>query len=476
MKKGLLISCALVTASGCAFKGDVQRMGVDFNSTVANTANELTLLNVLRAKDYHPLHFTSFSAVRGKIQVTGGATLGGTIQGAARKVSESLAGEEATVGREVARGVETITPGLSAELATGPDFDVAVYDTQEFYQGITSSVPTETVAHLLYQGWPSDLLSYLLVQRVNFRTAEDIEDHAIDPATNKKRILVPKGTLVQWIETAPHDEKGSALFENFIRCYEMSPVLEGGKPTTLVPVSRLAQLKLEDLKLLDGKTLDLSQAVSASAAEDAKALVQRPEDAEDRLRIFPVSENGGLPCRDPKVLPGFVIQTRPGPTPDGERKAGGEEHSVPVTTATLGLEPNSDVNRMLRAAGRPPLTSTTVNVEFVFRSVEGAFQFLGDYIRTADDIADGRSKSVLYRVDANDEHKQGRTLFELAEGRSGGKVLVGARHLGRNYFVVADAAETHKPTMQVLALLQQLVNLQKKSTDKPTTQSVRLLD
>jgi hypothetical protein len=112
-------------------------------------------------------------------------------------------------------------------------------------------------------------------------------------------------------------------------------------------------------------------------------------------------------------------------------------------------------------------------VEFVFRSVQGVFDFLGDYIRTDDD-----SGGVPYWVERKAK-TDGSRIFDVAETRpSGALVLASARHLGRTYYVLKNDRddEGYRYTMRVIGLLQQLINLQKKATDKPSTQSVRVLN
>jgi hypothetical protein len=468
MKKWLLLSCALVTASGCAFRGDVHRMGVDFNSTIAKTANELTLLNVLRAKDHHPLHFTSYSAVRGKIHLTGGATVGSTIQGNA--TTDTTKGTEFT--RQIVEGVESFTPGLSTEISTGPDFDVAVYDTQEFYQGITTSFPPETIAHLLYQGWRSDLLSYLLVERVNFTLENDIY-HTV---AGKQEILFPKGTIVRSIETLPHDRDQAEQFDQIVRCYELSPVAEPAKATDLAPASRLGkELKLEDLHLLDGKALDLSGTLGADPASD-KAIIQRPGKPKDRLTVFPYDEEHAPVCAGAAKTPLFAQALfGKGRARRDDKSRDLDEHSTPVTLGTYTIPETSRIGKALKATGNS--LTQSVNMEFTFRSVQGVFDFLGDYLRTDDDggLLDAQGNLKLYAVERS-AGSRGKRIFDVTEDPAGRRVLVAARHLGKPYYIVADSDENYAQSLRVLALLQQLVNLQKKASDKPATQSVRLLN
>lgn len=487
MKKWLLMSCAFIAGSGCAFKGDVHRMGVDYNSTIANTANDLTLLNVIRAKDYVPLHFTSLGAIRGKIGLNAGTSVGSTVQGDATTTTNSAADGLSTV---VAEGVESLTPGLSASLNTGPDFDIAVHDTQEFYQGISTAVPAETIAHFLYQGARSDFISFLLVQRVNFTAHEDFSTTDAEG----KPVEYKKGEVIHSIDTSPH-APSAAEFAKLIRCFELSPVAEKGAPVSLATAARLDKVELKDLALLDGKKLDLAGgAMTRQGDADSKVMIQRVGESSDSLKLFLYDEadpdacalstrfkieltgeqvtDGGNPDDHKDVLRvtrGRLLQAAlPSIATDTEKTAAlGSLMSKPHRRPESG--PGSKGPTIYPAGSAYP-----VDVSFVFRSVEGIFQFVGDYIRTDDDP----KLTLPYWIEGRGE-KVRRRLFDVWETKPANAfVLASARHLGRTYYVLKTDRddENYRYTMSVLGLLQQLTNLQKKSSDKPSTQSVRVLN
>ncbi|HEV2745995.1 MAG TPA: hypothetical protein VGW34_01690 [Allosphingosinicella sp.] len=475
MRNLIAVLASATLLSGCAFRGDVSRMSVDFNATVASSANELTLLNVLRAREHQPLHFTSFSLVRGNIQFTGGAGFNTVIRGAGTTTDTDPAGKVAT---SVAEGVETFTPNLSAQVVTGPNFDIAVFDTQEFYQGILTSVPTTTVAHYLYQGWRSDLLMYLLVQRVNFRASSDIKGP-------DGKLIFKKGNLVGSIETMPQAGE-TDRFRAFVECFELAPEAAQVAPVDLAPVSRLSEITMEDLKQLDGETLELSQSLTANKERDKRIFIRRPASGLERLRLFLRDDNAKtigmdrdrrelaclaatgfrlLPETGAAAMPGTAAarslaepaqSERHGAHPEGEG-----EDAASVSRGTLVARRESDLGtRLLKIQAG---LSLPVDVEFVFRSVDGVFTFLGDYLREYDKV------STRYTVEE-------QPLFQVAEKPRAGQALIATRLNGRRYAVLEQPGETHKTTMRIIALLQQLVNLQKKSADKPATQAVRVID
>lgn len=486
-KAKLLAAAALILTSGCAFRGDVKRMSVDFNATVADSANELTLLNVLRAKEYRPLHFSSFSLVRGSISMSAGSGFEPTFKGGQTTTKTDIAGKVAT---DIVEGVDSFLFKPSASFSTGPSFDVSVQDTQEFYQGILTSVPKETIAHYLHQGWRDDLLAYLLVQRVNFRLKNDIvelDDKGVPvrDAKGKARVVLPAGSLVASIEQMPHSEDELLAFKQFVQCYELSAITETPKAVDLASAARLTELKLEDLRHLDGKALTLSKALAASPAAE-EAIVQRPRAPYERLKLYlrdrPVeatradfisaSKQGDETPHRTCTRVNKYIPEAPGELHVSEALPAGAPERPEGPSGRYNVDPSSPIGAKLTAA-RATL-EPQVEVELVIRSVEGIFTFLGDYLRTDDDhhhaAGDDRQYPThVYTV-------EGKRLFDVSETRTGGRPVVSAQLDGRRYYVIADGNESHKHTMQVIALLQQLVNLQKKSSDKPATQAVRVLD
>lgn len=128
-----------------------------YNHTVDRAQNKLLLLNVMRASGNMPLLFTGVQVVRGNGSVAGGITLGGV----ASNTSTSQLGTQSiyTVGT-------TLLPSATMQVSDGFNFDVAVLDTSEFYQGLLTPISVDTFHYYISQGIPSELLLHLLVERL----------------------------------------------------------------------------------------------------------------------------------------------------------------------------------------------------------------------------------------------------------------------------------------------------------------------
>jgi hypothetical protein len=169
MSLKLLAPVAALLCSACAFHSQVDRATVDYNQAVANSTNDLTLLNVVRAMKRHPLHFTSMSKISGSFKVTGRA---GLSVDALESGGSTETGPLGLIKDVVSIGAEKVVPSAGAEVTAGPSFDIGILDTQEFYQGILRSVDPDVVASFLNMGWPADLLTAMLIERVEIHVPD----------------------------------------------------------------------------------------------------------------------------------------------------------------------------------------------------------------------------------------------------------------------------------------------------------------
>ena len=103
-----------------------------------------------------------------------------------------------------------------------------------------------------------------------------------------------------------------------------------------------------------------------------------------------------------------------------------------------------------------------LDMQITFRSTEGLIRFLGDYLHSQE--VKGRPAET-YRLGS-------RPLFSVATN-SPGPDVVSVQLLRKHYSIIAD--DNLRENMQVLAIVEQLVNLQKSNADKPTTLPVQVI-
>lgn len=440
MKHGVLVTCALLSA--CAFPAAVQRMNVEYNTAVSGMANELTLLNIVRAKEDLPLHFTRVSRLGGGLTLKGSASSNVAIRGnqTTDTTQTATAGSAVTttVTEAILEGIDVVTPNVGVDVNTGPTFDVEILDTQKFYQGILSAIPFSTFENYIGQAYPDQLIMRLLIERINFRDGRE--------GPNKGRLLFT------WENAATGPQ--AVAFANDISCYRLVGRNQQRSAIALAPVSRLNRtpgnpsvtLSLEDLAQLDGSRLELSEPINRDPRRDPLVTIQRPR-ADVRVadlvflgrdeRTIAVDADKAAACRNQVGLGSEALQT-----PPPERVYLGD-----YTALVLGPDRRSDLQ-------------IRVEPEMVLRSTDSVIRFVGHYLR-------GREENPT-----ETPLLEGQPLFSLVQRRISNSI-VSTSLLGQRYSIANDA--NRQRNMLVLAIIQQLVNLHKESTNPPVTVPVRVV-
>ena len=106
---------AALLSPGCSLGRDIARHSVDYNTTVERATDSVLLLNVLRARDRVPLHFSAIGAIHGSLGLSAG--FGYDLTGAS---------------------VNGTLPAILG--STSPSFDIGPLDRQEFARGISRPI------------------------------------------------------------------------------------------------------------------------------------------------------------------------------------------------------------------------------------------------------------------------------------------------------------------------------------------------
>lgn len=125
--------------SGCSLSGVIGAHSIDYNHSVEVATDTLLVVNILRARDRAPLHFSTIGAIHGAFTVSAGL------------------GYDLTA---VNNGVQPA--GL---VASNPSFDIGPLDRQEFARGLLRPIDPALFRLLSDRGLPDPLLLHLLVSR-----------------------------------------------------------------------------------------------------------------------------------------------------------------------------------------------------------------------------------------------------------------------------------------------------------------------
>ncbi len=416
-----IIALSLALAlSGCAFSTSLQRIAVDQNEVVANSANSVTLLNILRARDDRPLHFTAISRLSGNVSagVNAGVDLG-----------VQLAGRTDT----------STSPFIGANIATNPSFDITVFDSQEFQNGILQPVAPSILNFYLRTGWRPDLITIMMVQRVDFRATSAT---SMPSAVGNADIEIAPGESLASLINAPTRADAAGRFRAFIACYRLGPVQRQGSDLALLRFKDLPAPSLTDLTKLDGKNFDLGKKAGSGSADDW--VVRKSAGGESVKLVRDHSHDSSASdqrCGNIAVAP-----------------ADGSKTSVTVTIAP-------DVTKaVLHIARNGRIEDVAVDVDITFRSVDGTIYFLGEYARATID-----KDPMIYAIATDDGYEP---LLVIRRGRGGSHDLE-AELNGAAYHVPTTGAGR---SYEVITLIEQLFNLNKKGAAVPLSTPVRVVN
>ena len=367
----------------------------------------LLVTNVLRARDRAPLHFTTIGAIHGAFSLSAG------------------------LGYDLTAVNSGTQPALLA--ASNPSFDIGPLDRQEFARGLLRPIDPALLRLLSDQGWPDQVLLYLLVAEIRRRARRP--DHRQRPAGaagagsgGAGRLRRRGGGGAAALRSVPGgggwaDRPRPAALQ---RLYQADPARPAADRAEATAPERLDMLKEPGVSLRrDGANWQLYRAVNqlvlclpgaaGGARYTALALDNEPP------QVSPITQEGD-PCNADEVA----------------------DHAI--------------------AAGR----AAPAGLAWYLRSVEEVLQYLGAVQRREE-------RGVAYRVAV--PLPGGGTamprLFRLWQ-QPPPRPRIAADYRGTRWWV-AEQDDAEDITLRVLALTTQLLNLQKSAGEIPSSGTLRLV-
>jgi len=454
-----LLAATLATAAllaGCATP--IARSVVQANLAQEQAANQLLLLNIARAHERMPMHFSQIGQIRA---APGGWGLGTPSLG----LSLPFGG--------AAKPEYTLTAGTEG----ASPVDVSALTSQEFMRGITTPVGPDLLAYLLNQGWPPAMLMHLFLESVT--TTDD------------------KGGLRQ--SRNDPGRLGYADFRHFVDqavLCELAVKPQDGEPSFLSsPVSTVSMR--DGVEAAKAKLQIVEQSAAAAAAPAAPAAPATPAaaavpataaSAPPRLhyRLAQVDSEVVLQLQ-PRTGTGASTSTACPPPSTTDAKSMAPQRKLILANSGPALAPR----RGGLAEGAAPLPRSAGQSEpkpgkeaFVLRSPQSMLYYLGQLSRAQNggwlDGEAGTGVRTPLRIKLPDGQQV--TLFDMVKHQDaiGAADAAVAVTYGRHTFAVrrpqgpGDKTAADRST-QVLALMQLILGLQDKGTEAPGASSVRLV-
>lgn len=170
-KRFIAMICVAVTLASCAsLRTPMTDFATDYNRVIADTRNEMILLNIVRASFREPTHYSTLSQVTGNIAFNAGAGAG---------FSGIL--DDIDAGANVSLGVRS-----------APTFQIVPLNTSEFAGGILRPIEPNVVAIFLGQGWNENRLAALLIESLKCGDETFHNDLRRDGAADENRFYLSR--------------------------------------------------------------------------------------------------------------------------------------------------------------------------------------------------------------------------------------------------------------------------------------------
>lgn len=417
----------------CACSGShvIDHYTADYREAAASSGDAQLLLNILRAKDDLPIHFSDLSIIRGSLQWTASAT--------------------ATVplAQNGSATATTFAPTIGAQ--NSPSFDLGTLDTREFTRGMLQPTDPNFVKQLFDQGVDPRLIMILFFSEYRDRNGIVFQNNMSCDLSKKLLNGECYNRIYDFLAAIDGLFCEAELFKT-PRCpisIDRPPLhLYANVYKVLTPVGGVIsgswtfKDSVDELRQLDPNKFKM---ISMSEARKAGWTGDDP----DYRRLYSVSEPRLALCYDIRGKLKSLF-----PSPDvGNRICDNKEVILPYD--------------------RPTQANT-----FSIRSAYEIIQFLGQVLRFQEEKRVNRCLT-LSADQAHPEQRQcdlGEVLFQV--NAPVGEPVVTTKYDDGLYSVnyrscIKEHEQICDYSLQVLAILELLINTNKSATDLIATPAVR---
>ena len=438
MKRIGIAFLASLALGGCSLAPMITPAAIEYNQVEEDVNNQILVTNILRARDSAPIYLAEFQNIH--VSFTG--TIGtGSIS--------------VPFGRGKVPNAKSFSALPNATFMSQPSFDATQLDTQQFTLGMLKPVDPMTWEYYWHRNYSPDILLYVFLASINQGTLS-FSNNPCTTASAKTDCDAYAGFVSKVDQLA-----AASVYLNIFST--LSPADPGKDPTKVADGVKVV--------LIDGKSYAFQQSTPQVAictplqGQDARQIADTFTRL-TRYQIDPCPSGGGeahvTPAPAATSAPQSLLPSggaNPGPTASGSALS-------PDDMAMFACTHRQVVQ--CRRSWADLQESSVEGGGYVLRSVDGIIRYLGRVQQVVDQTAgpDSDKKGVTWT-----ENGVRQTLFQLH--REPGLDRIGVNYHGKRYYVREGDPSDH--TLEVLALLNQLINANKNASEIPSTKAVQIV-
>lgn len=283
----------VVLVGGCAHLDAFTDRATGYNTQVADVQDQTLLLNIMRSANRVPIHFTELTTLSGTSTFSGTSALSLPFS-----------------GFHGGSGTLSLAPGVTA--SQSPTFNVAVLETQEFYQGILKPLTLGQMSLYINEGLQPSLIFNLVTGEILFtdgpgskRQKFQNNFHPVycrsgDPNAKGENCLQSNATF------APYPTLEQYRFANV-----MQALLDRGLRIESLPGSRVGPPFAKEAFKDSGSVKDLDSAGLEVVEIDRSVCASRSRNCPGGIDALPKDEQAILRANKPDPIYYRVQQKAP---------------------------------------------------------------------------------------------------------------------------------------------------------------------
>jgi hypothetical protein len=472
---------ACILVSGCSASPVIRGDVVDYSDVIEQSTDEFLLRNILEARDDAPIHFVELPKINGALQATAG-------------LSTVFPYYARTVGGGTGIVNATVTPSITVQ--SSPSFEVDSLASKQFSTGVSSQISPSALKYWYDRGLDRRLLLLL------FFSSARISESCTQPSGDSRS------------RTPPHCHSGAVTVRNDPR--EAVDVMNWRSPDGRTHITHETEfgLYLQIVNGINGKFIIHDYTEKTEVAEHVRLAptaiasfnpkqyeleLVKPGRRKSLYDIYTAgvqhkialcirwSPNSTRPVRTSGTSPAVTEACSRREVIIGPKVKPTDTPAVPEILASDSDLPKSckdsirpycgiveDLLGALKGNSQPKGMHLTLAL--TPRSAAGLVRFLGDLLYYQDHlIADRRHNNPVtlsYLPGAPDDVlKEGGWIFRV-NGR-GETPRFSLRYRGETYTIAQSDRRDH--SLEVLAIVNQVINLNKSAQSLLTTPTVRVI-